>query len=307
MSNVLISHFHKDSKLAKELNILLKRVSLHQIQPWHSSDEQGSGGIGAGDNWINKIRQKLSESKAIIALITPQSLKKPWIYFESGFGAANSELEVIPLCVGIDSINSVPFPLAMYQAFQLDDRNSIETFLSKLFSKLDLTFDKEMAKVVIDDFFENILQFSNYEDKVTSRETIDLKDVVDDIKQHFDRRLLKFSESLSEKTVPFNYSIPIIFTFNCELIEKTIQIDTDDTVQDKMDQIYSFIQGHVKPFTYLKSWILIEYQTNTRLILKEVQDRIPAKIIFSPGSKWIIKLLDKPYEIQDSDSFYEDR
>ena len=134
MNRILISHSNEDSELANQLQAIIKRASLNQINVWHSSDRAGTGGLRPGDRWLSRIRERLADSNAVVALLTPNSLKRPWIYFESGFGAANADLEVIPVAVGID-VEDIPFPLAMYQAFRLSGRRSALDFIAKLFSR----------------------------------------------------------------------------------------------------------------------------------------------------------------------------
>jgi hypothetical protein len=305
MNQVLMSHFNQDEIIAKELSELIHRVSLHQINPWYSSDKSGTGGIGVGENWINTIRQRLLNSKAVVALITPKSVHRPWIYFESGFGAASSELEVIPVCIGIDSVNSVPFPLAMYQSFQLTDSNSVESFLEKLFAKFEITFDKEMSKTIIQKFVDKIVEYdsTNWE---TDEKEPNFTQAIDEIKQHIDRRFVNFSKSISqEKNYQIEYSVPLYLDLEKNCGKVKIQIREGDTVQDKLDTIYLMIKDSVKPCSYLKEWILIECQTETKLIIKEVQEIVPADIIFRPGTAWIIKKLVKPYQVEDSDGYYE--
>ncbi|MFM7403148.1 MAG: toll/interleukin-1 receptor domain-containing protein [Erythrobacter sp.] len=108
----MISHAHADRHLAQALSNLLTRRSLQQISCWHSSDSQEGGGIGAGQRWFERIRSELLNSKAIVVLLTENSIKSSWVQFESGFGAASAELEIIPLVINLDDMTRVPDPLS---------------------------------------------------------------------------------------------------------------------------------------------------------------------------------------------------
>src|SRR6185369_12387791 len=86
-NKIFVSHAHADSPLVQEIAKLIKRVSLELISVWHTSDNDGVGGIGAGEIWSDAIRRNLEESRMVIALITNRSINRPSIYFETGCGA----------------------------------------------------------------------------------------------------------------------------------------------------------------------------------------------------------------------------
>jgi hypothetical protein len=147
---LFLSHAHDDKRLAEVIASMVRRTTLNQIEVWYSSDESSTGGLAAGAQWRDFLQKELRKCVAVVALITPASIKRPWIYFESGFGAAHAELEVIPLCVGIDTFSNLPKPLEMFQAYQLSDYSSVVTFLRKLVEPLGVAFDEDMARIVIE-------------------------------------------------------------------------------------------------------------------------------------------------------------
>jgi TIR domain-containing protein len=132
---LFLSHDTRDRERAAILARMISRVSLGQIAVWHSSDQSASGGLVPGHVWLDEIRNRLEASKAVVVLLTPTSLSRPWILFESGFGAAQKHCDVIPVCVGVDRLGDVPFPLAMYQSYQLSDYESLKRFTEKLTRK----------------------------------------------------------------------------------------------------------------------------------------------------------------------------
>src|ERR1044071_6009318 len=92
---IFISHDARDAEIAGMLGRVLSRITLGQIETWHSSDGSSGGGIRPGSVWLDDIRRRLQESKALVALLTPRSVSKPWLLFEAGFAAANQNCEVI--------------------------------------------------------------------------------------------------------------------------------------------------------------------------------------------------------------------
>jgi len=61
------------------------------------------------------------------------------------------------VCVGIDSQTSVPYPLGMYQTYQLVDYDSVKRFAEKLLGKYEVSFDEEMSKPVLVDLIRKIV------------------------------------------------------------------------------------------------------------------------------------------------------
>src|SRR5260221_4033768 len=111
--HLFLSHDSRDESLANAIGSALQRLTLGQISVWHSSDGSGHGGLKPGQVWLDEIRAQLAKSKSVVALLAPRSVAKPWLLFESSFGAAHRECDVIPVCVRIDSHASVSYSLAM--------------------------------------------------------------------------------------------------------------------------------------------------------------------------------------------------
>jgi len=147
---ILLSHCHRDKGAANSLATLIRRTTLNQIDVWLSSDSRPEGGVSPGERWFDSIRKNLETSRCILALITPNSLRLPWLYFEVGYAAAKEGMDILPVCVGIDSLSGVPHPLALYQAYQLRDAESANDLMKRLCSKFQVPYDPEMAKVVIE-------------------------------------------------------------------------------------------------------------------------------------------------------------
>src|SRR4051794_6043831 len=135
--NFFLSHFSEDKEIAELIANILKRVSLEQIQPWYSSDSSPTGGLNPGSQWFAEILSKLKSSSALIAIITPNSISRPWLYFESGIAQAVENCEVIPVCVGI-SKEKVYSPLGAYQIYQLSDYRALRDFIGKLLNKFSV-------------------------------------------------------------------------------------------------------------------------------------------------------------------------
>ena len=108
-----LSHYSSDKNIVDIVSKTLKRITLNQIVPWFSSNESGTGGLKPGNLWFNEILDKIQKSKAVVAILTPNSISRPWIYFESGIGQTLEGCEIMPICIGIDRSKIYP-PLGLY-------------------------------------------------------------------------------------------------------------------------------------------------------------------------------------------------
>lgn len=301
---LFLSHDSRDHERAEILAKMIERITLNQISVWHSSDSSAKGGLVPGNVWLDEIRSRLVNSKAVVALLTPTSIARPWLLFESGFGAAQVTCDVIPVCIGIDSLSDIPFPLAMYQTYQLSDYESIIQFAKKLTSKYEILFDEEMVKPVLMQAVTKLSQArSTLIEKGKAVSDPSNYEVIEKLKEHIDRRLLTIISTHIEddQNEGGMYSVPITFSTqkNGETTQY-VEISARGTVQHVLDNIYFMLMPEVVAFSYLEQWLLLDIDTSERLVIREIMDRVPANVIFKNGSRWRVVRLDEPYVATDS-------
>jgi PAS domain S-box-containing protein len=153
---IFLSHVSSDEKIAKVLANTLSRISLDQISMWFSSDPSPAGGIKPGQVWVEEIKSRLVASHATLVLLTPNSLHRPWLYFESGYGFSNRKGHVIPVCLGM-KLSEVPLPLAIFQCYEINDFDSLSRFCKKLFALLHIRFDEEMSSGILHEACNNLV------------------------------------------------------------------------------------------------------------------------------------------------------
>lgn len=309
MSHLFLSHDHRDADLARIFATTLTRITLSQLHIWYSSDDSPGGGIEPGGVWLDKIREQLTQSKAVVALLSPRSIDRPWLLFETGFGAANEQCEIIPICIGI-SADTVPFPLAMYQCFQLSDYESLKRFSVKILAKYSIDFDEELMRPVLENAIADFTttMANNTVSGTASQAEISLESLQCNLTEHIDRRFFEIAErqtwkSPNEKMEDFriSYTIPIHIIFPKFNSTQHLEINKSTKLNEVMDNIWYMLKGNVPPYSYLEKWILHERKKNLRLIVREVQHVITARDIFKPNSKWEVLPLDKPYIAMQSD------
>ena len=295
--SLFLSHNHTDRRYASTLRDLLRSVSAGQLDLWFSSDNRPDAGLVPGD-WYMQLRERLQVSKTLIALISPASIDNRWVHFECGLADALNAT-VIPVCIGLHSLNDLPAPLNRYQSYQLSDYESLKVFVGKLFALHDLQFFEEVAGPSIQ---RAIADFSVVEPRKGEPPTLQLLDVVEMLKSHIDQRFLG---TISAPVPAKEQFVPYALTFHCkapdEDLEVVVNIDSETTVTNVLDNTYFGIANHVEPYTYLSKWILRNYEDRRRLIVREVADSVPAHLILRPASEWEIVLLDSPYHPSQSD------
>jgi TIR domain len=302
---LFLSHDSRDRVKADVIANAIGRMTLGQIAVWHSSDTAPDGGLRPGHVWLDEIRSRLASSKAIVALITPASVSRPWLMFESGFGAAQPACDVIPVCVGIDSASGIPFPLAMYQSYLLSDYDSLKRFAQKLLSNYGIRFDEEMAKPVLLNAVKQLSQAEESESAQQSKsKEPSVAQAISELKEHIDKRFVSLISSDSgagaTPAVAPRYNIAIDLNLTSQATStQFIEITGEASVQEILDRVYFMLDGEVGAWKYLVQWVLRDLSTTEHLIVREVQYRIPAQAVFTPSSKWEVVRLSKPYMATD--------
>src|SRR3984893_12600923 len=70
------------------LSSLSKNCFPGQIEVQASSAAPSEGGIGAGSDWLHWIHNQVRGSKFTAVILTPNSVRKPWLMWEAGAVAA---------------------------------------------------------------------------------------------------------------------------------------------------------------------------------------------------------------------------
>ena len=99
------------------------------------------GDIRADEDWLNGIERALQESDTYIVLLTPESVLRPWVSFESG-AAWFFQRQLIFVRIQALSTDDILLPMNSRQVYALDDKEQ----LLAVFGALELPLsDPEMA------------------------------------------------------------------------------------------------------------------------------------------------------------------
>ena len=112
---VFISHDSRDADLAEAFDHLLTDASGGVIQTFRSSDQTGKAGIEYGEDWFSKITKTLADASDVVALLTPNSVGRPWILFEAGFAVGQRGTKVYGIALGVAFAKATNGPFARFQ------------------------------------------------------------------------------------------------------------------------------------------------------------------------------------------------
>lgn len=116
---VFISHAASDGEFANAIKQEVEKVFANGVNVFCTSSP---GAISVGTDWLSTIEMSLDKSKAVIALVTPTSIERPWLWFEIGAtwskGRAG-ETRIYPLCAAEVDVGNLPAPLDRLQALSM--------------------------------------------------------------------------------------------------------------------------------------------------------------------------------------------
>jgi hypothetical protein len=115
LPELFISHAAVDKPLAEFIENCLRPLLAETAIFRTTRVDQ----IPAGKAWLQHIHEHIKSAEQFIVLLTPVSVKRPWISFETGAAWASGKL-LIPVVAGMRK-EEVPEPLRSLQLLALED------------------------------------------------------------------------------------------------------------------------------------------------------------------------------------------
>jgi hypothetical protein len=143
--NIFLSHISEESSEARAIKLSLENA-LPGLEVFVSAVD-----IHFGQQWLAEINKAMKRAKAILVLCSPQSVRRPWINFESGSGWTRG-IPVIPMCIKGLNKDQLPDPLGIFQGIELLNADSCFKLAELLAAEL---------KLKITDDFDFWLMFEN--------------------------------------------------------------------------------------------------------------------------------------------------
>lgn len=116
---LFISHATSDAEFANAVKQEIEKVFANGVKVFCTGSP---GAIPVGQDWLSDIEEKLGVAQAIIAIVTPVSIERPWLWFELGatwLKGRKGECRIYPLCAPEVDLSSLPSPLDRLQALSM--------------------------------------------------------------------------------------------------------------------------------------------------------------------------------------------
>ncbi|HST58530.1 MAG TPA: toll/interleukin-1 receptor domain-containing protein [Longimicrobium sp.] len=127
---IFVSHTETDAKLAEAVTRQVEEAFAGQISLYLATEH-----ILGGTMWKEALRKNIAASDAIISIITPEAIDKPWLYIEWSHFWLHDKSFFVLLSGDVKEEHLVP-PMQDSQAVYLYDEFSIRKFLIALSSKV---------------------------------------------------------------------------------------------------------------------------------------------------------------------------
>lgn len=153
---VFISHDHRDADLAEAFANLLTDVSGGFIKSFRSSDRRGTSGIEFGSEWYSTVMSRLDHATDVVALLTPNSLDRPWILYEAGVAKGKLGTIVFGIAINIPLAKASQGPFAQFQNSDDTEDSLTELVLQLIKRNTDAEPREEAVRRQVAVFRENI-------------------------------------------------------------------------------------------------------------------------------------------------------
>jgi hypothetical protein len=126
---VYISHANVDNVLARKIRNLLMSTFDANVSTMED--------LSAGGDWESQLRRELSDSDYVVALLSPQSVRSPFVLHDLGAAWAMGK-PIISLITRRDVLNSMPLSVNESQMIELTDVDNPATSdeLARRFSQI---------------------------------------------------------------------------------------------------------------------------------------------------------------------------
>jgi len=133
--NLFISHATSDGEFANVLKAEIEKVFADGVNVFCTSS---SGAIGASSDWLQTIENRLTVAQAVVVIVTPLSIERPWLWFEVGASwlrARSNQLAIYPLCAPEIDFSDLPSPLDRLQALSMGKAIDLKLLFQGLISQ----------------------------------------------------------------------------------------------------------------------------------------------------------------------------
>lgn len=132
---LFISHASSDAEFANSVKQEIEKVFANGVSVFCTSSP---GAIPVGVDWLSDIEKKLGSTQAVIAIITPISIERPWVWFEIGATwskGRSGDCRIYPLCAPEIEMGQLPSPLDRLQALSMGKAADLKLLFEALINQ----------------------------------------------------------------------------------------------------------------------------------------------------------------------------
>jgi hypothetical protein len=132
---LFISHASSDGEFANTVKQEIDKVFANGVEVFSTSSP---GAILVGRDWLHDIETKLQQAQAVIAIVTPVSIERPWLWFELGASwskGRSGDLRIYPLCAPEIDLGNLPSPLNRLQALSMGKQQDLKMLFEALITQ----------------------------------------------------------------------------------------------------------------------------------------------------------------------------
>jgi hypothetical protein len=171
---IFVSHDHRDAPLAEAFTNLLTDASGGFLKSFRSSDRKGGAGIEFGAEWYTEIMRKISDATDVVALLTTNSIDRPWILYEAGVAKGKLDKTVFGVVVGAAFDQATKGPFAQFQNSG-DDEDSLTKLVLQLIKRnSDAEPREEAVRRQVNAFRDSIKKLAPTKPAAKTAESVDV-------------------------------------------------------------------------------------------------------------------------------------
>ena len=132
---LFISHATSDAEFAIAVQQEIEKVFANGINVFCTSSP---GAITGAADWLSETEVNLDRAQAVVSIVTPVSIERPWFWFELGatwLKGRNGECRIYPLCAKEIDLSSLPSPLDRLQARSMGRAMDLKLLFEDLISQ----------------------------------------------------------------------------------------------------------------------------------------------------------------------------
>lgn len=128
---IFLTHIDEEAGLAAVLKRWIQGTFPDSCDVFVSSD---TNNIRLGDKWLDEVDQALDDAELFLVLCSPQSVRRPWVNFETGCGWIK-RVRIIPICHSGQAKGELPLPLSAFQGIEISQSDFAEELLKAIAEK----------------------------------------------------------------------------------------------------------------------------------------------------------------------------